>query len=250
MPVYRHGQKAPCLVGNVLEVDQTEGFTDDIEEVTMLARRGVGPTAGWSSRARDGQTSIVPSHCERRRRPSICRSGVRSRGSGGTPPRNYGRDRRASSCSGSRIQASMKKARRPGHERLLRGAPRRRRARCVDQYDLLGSDRRASRRAPRHRRLWSFRHRPPAFPRWWSWRHRLDLRRLTRRAKRLRQPTGIGKQRLGFRRHVALLEMGDAFGGTVPSASPTACRMRALVTRPRKVSTLGVQHAAMSSSTA
>jgi hypothetical protein len=38
----RHGQKGPSLVGDVLEVDKAERVADDVEQVAMLTRGGVG----------------------------------------------------------------------------------------------------------------------------------------------------------------------------------------------------------------
>ncbi len=48
----------------------------------------------------------------------------------------------------------------------------------------------------------------------------------------------------GLAGHVALLQVRDAIRRTRPFASLTACRMRALVTRPRKLSTVGFHPAA------
>ena len=42
----RQAEEAPGLVGDVAEVDKTAAFADDVEEIAMLAGRGVGPFAG------------------------------------------------------------------------------------------------------------------------------------------------------------------------------------------------------------
>lgn len=47
----RQAEKLTGLFGDVGEIDKTQRFTDHIEQIAMLARRGVGPFAG---RAFDG----------------------------------------------------------------------------------------------------------------------------------------------------------------------------------------------------
>jgi hypothetical protein len=37
----RQGKEGPCLVGNVLEVDQPAAFADDVEKIAMLAGCGI-----------------------------------------------------------------------------------------------------------------------------------------------------------------------------------------------------------------
>ena len=39
---WRHAEKGPGLVGDVLEVDEATGLADDVEKIAMLAGRGVG----------------------------------------------------------------------------------------------------------------------------------------------------------------------------------------------------------------
>jgi hypothetical protein len=39
----REAQEAPCLLGDLLEVGKAAGFANDIEQIAMLASRGVCP---------------------------------------------------------------------------------------------------------------------------------------------------------------------------------------------------------------
>jgi hypothetical protein len=38
----RQAEERTCLIGDILEVDQAAAFADDIEQVAMFARGGVG----------------------------------------------------------------------------------------------------------------------------------------------------------------------------------------------------------------
>jgi hypothetical protein len=39
-------EKAPCLIGDVGEIDEAGAFADDVEQIAMFAGRRVGPFAG------------------------------------------------------------------------------------------------------------------------------------------------------------------------------------------------------------
>src|SRR5260370_37979434 len=41
----RHGEKAPGFVCDVVEVDKATAFADDVEEITVVAGRRIGPFA-------------------------------------------------------------------------------------------------------------------------------------------------------------------------------------------------------------
>ncbi len=70
------------------------------------------------------------------------------------------------------------------------------------------------------------------------------------RAKRLGQRASLGEQRFRLYGHIALLEVLDAIRGALPLRFGQRWRMRALVTRPKKLSTVGIHPAAaMSRST-
>ena len=45
-----HREKGPRLVGDILEVDEAAAFSDDVEEIAMLAGGRVGPFAGGTFR--------------------------------------------------------------------------------------------------------------------------------------------------------------------------------------------------------
>jgi hypothetical protein len=38
----RHAEEGPCLVRDVLEVDEAAAIPDHVEEIAMLAGRGIG----------------------------------------------------------------------------------------------------------------------------------------------------------------------------------------------------------------
>jgi hypothetical protein len=42
----RHGEKAPGLIGNVAELDQTAAFADDVEQIAMFCAGGIRPSPG------------------------------------------------------------------------------------------------------------------------------------------------------------------------------------------------------------
>src|ERR1700736_530619 len=52
-----HGEKAPGLVGDVVEVDKATAFADDVEKIAVVAGRRIGPFAG---RALAGFRSFQP----------------------------------------------------------------------------------------------------------------------------------------------------------------------------------------------
>ena len=41
-------QEASRLVGDVVEIEKAAAFTDDVEQIAVLAGGGIGPFAGWS----------------------------------------------------------------------------------------------------------------------------------------------------------------------------------------------------------
>ena len=42
----RQAEKAPGLIGDIAKVGEAAAFADDIEQIAMIAGRGVGPFAG------------------------------------------------------------------------------------------------------------------------------------------------------------------------------------------------------------
>src|SRR6267142_4688414 len=51
-------EKATGLINNVMEVDEARGFSDDVEQIAMLAGRGISPlTCGPLARARPTQAN-------------------------------------------------------------------------------------------------------------------------------------------------------------------------------------------------
>ena len=88
-------QKAPRLLGDIAEIGQAAALADDVEQIAMLTRGGIGPIAGSAScrshRRSDGQTSSGPAYYAHRQPAS---SGPRAghwKDSGGTPPRHCAR---------------------------------------------------------------------------------------------------------------------------------------------------------------
>src|SRR5262249_12356146 len=45
----RQTQKASCLIGNVAEVGEAAALTDDVEQVAMFGRAGIGPMPGGAA---------------------------------------------------------------------------------------------------------------------------------------------------------------------------------------------------------
>ena len=42
----RHGEKAPGLISDVAEIDQTAAFADDVEQIAMFCAGGIRPSPG------------------------------------------------------------------------------------------------------------------------------------------------------------------------------------------------------------